>query len=180
MQAYSETQHILVRFGDKWAPSEGTIAAHQKVLMTRGHVWVAKFGRSIGQSRIISIQKQIESGSPTFLMLLASAGQQVSSQSAVGAAFRIDRVQSVRPEDGDLGIPSYYNHFPLPSRTWFRATTCIPLQLKHVEGMRVPGSSTSAMGTLALSMAGAFRLRISNSVLEELGQTSAIPKPDET
>jgi hypothetical protein len=173
MQEYSQTQHVLVRFSDKWAPPEGTIAAHQKVFTTHGHVWVAEFGRGIGQSRITTIQNQIESGTPTYLALLASAGHQVSSQTAVGAAFLIDRVQPGKPDNGDYGIPNYYSHFPLPSVTWFRATTCIPLQRELVEGMRVPRSATSAMMTLKLSMAGAFHLRISNAVLDQLGHISA-------
>ena len=148
-------------------PSGGN-ARSREYLAAQGYVWVAKFGRSIGLSRILALQKQIESGRPTFLVLLTSSRK--STSQTRGAAFQIRQVVPGSPLSGDPGVPPYYSKFPLPATTWFRATKCIPLQATHLEGMRVPGSTMAIMETLATSMAGAFRLRVSNSVLNALEQ----------
>ena len=166
-----EVEHLLVRFSDKWAPSDGTIATHQRVLANLGHVWIAKFGRTVGLSRIRALQKQIDSGVPTFLVLLTSTRKFSTPSSPFGAAFRIDRAQAEGPSRDDPGVPKYYARFPLPARTWFRATTCIQLQRSQLDGIRVRGSPSRVMETLTYSMAGAFRLRITAPVLADFNRS---------
>lgn len=177
MRESSDPEHFLVRFSDKWAPDDGTIMEHQKVLAEQGYVWIAKFGRSIGLSRIRALHKQIESGQPTFLVLLSTSRQSPSQPR--GAAFQITRVQPASPSVGDPGVPAYYSNFPLRATTWFRASTCIPLQSRQLKEMRVPGSLNEIRETLASSMAGAFRLKLSNSVLRFLvkAETSDVSSP---
>jgi len=168
-----QTEHCLVRFNERWAPAEGTIAAHQTVLSDYGHVWVAKFGQGLSDLRIRGLQRQIDSGLVTFLVLLTGAGRRRETAMPRGAAFRLTQIQALRPRREDSASPSYYNSFPLPIGTWFRAIDCVVLMPSHLEGLYVPGSSNQvATATLAMSMAGQFRLRISEKVFADLASLS--------
>ena len=61
---------VVVRFGEHFAPSMGTVVAHQSVIAELGYVWWGILGKPLSQSRIRSIQRQRDDGTMSVFFLL--------------------------------------------------------------------------------------------------------------
>lgn len=97
---------IALRFAENFAPSCGTIAAHQAVLDELGFVWYGKLGNPAS----IAISETILRNDDPRILLIHSGGQE-------RYWAHIDCVQREVPE---VGIPSYYISEAKDFGCWFR------------------------------------------------------------
>ena len=59
---------IALRFADKFAPEEGTIKAHQRVIEMYGFVWYGKMGNAVSQT----ILKELTANEKPRILLIHS------------------------------------------------------------------------------------------------------------
>ena len=57
---------IALRFSDNYAPIEGTIFHHQKIIAEEGYVWFGKFGSNVSKK---IIEEQLKCDDPKFLLI---------------------------------------------------------------------------------------------------------------
>ena len=100
---------IALRFADKFAPEEGTIKAHQRVIEMYGFVWYGKMGNAVSQT----ILKELTANEKSRILLIHS-----------GKPDRywayIDVAQREQPDR--QYIPEYYRENAANFRSWFRVT----------------------------------------------------------
>ena len=100
---------IALRFADKYAPEEGTIKAHQRVIEMYGFVWYGKMGNAVSQT----ILKELTANEKPRILLIHS-----------GKPDRywayIDAAQREQPDR--QYIPEYYRDNAANFRSWFRVT----------------------------------------------------------
>lgn len=100
---------LYLRFGENFAPEEGTIKAHQELISKYGFVWYGKFGGAVSDNSI----NQILSESEPKILLVKSG-----TQSRYWA--RIESVQKTKPEE--KYIPEYYRSQSDKVKCWFKIT----------------------------------------------------------
>ena len=98
---------IALRFADNFAPKNGTIAEHQRIIDVIGYVWYGKLGASVSNPVSQQILKNVDSR----ILLIHS-----------GSSYRywayIDDIQHEVPEIA--AIPEYYRDMADSFKTWFR------------------------------------------------------------
>ena len=98
---------IALRFSDKFAPVNGTIAEHRKYISKKGFVWFGKLGSPVSDKICIELLKNEK---PRILLIHS------------GKLFRywafIDKISKEIPPLND--IPAYYRNEADRFRTWFR------------------------------------------------------------
>ena len=100
---------IALRYAEKFAPDEGTIKAHQKLIDSNGFVWYGKLGNPVSDANIAKIMSQ---ENPRIL-LIHSGGQDRYW------AYITD-IKKKQPLDGEF--PEYYRSIAEKFRTWFCIT----------------------------------------------------------
>ena len=98
---------IALRFFEKFAPSDGTIAEHQKLLDKNGYVYYGKMGTPVSDKNIDILMKQDE-----VKILLIQSGK------ADRYWATVDEIVKKRPPLGTF--PSYYDGIVDRFATWFR------------------------------------------------------------
>lgn len=99
---------IALRFSENFAPSEGTIKAHQDIIDSNGYVWYGKLGTKISNEAKNNILKEDVSK-----ILLIHSGKPDRYW-----AF-IEDILFECPTDID-NIPSYYRNERVKFKTWFK------------------------------------------------------------
>lgn len=98
---------VALRFSDNYAPKEGMIFHHQKIIDKCGYVWYGKFGNRISKDLI---SKQLETNDPKFLLIKSGAIDRYW--------VHFDRFQEAQPEFDK--IPEYYRKNSSDIKCWFR------------------------------------------------------------
>ncbi len=98
---------ISLRFAENFAPADGTIEEHKKLLQKNGYVWYGKLGSSIADPVITSIFKSEE---PRILLIN-------SGKTDRWWAY-VDQIQKSQPSLED--VPSYYHHLASKCKVWIR------------------------------------------------------------
>ena len=98
---------VALRFADNFAPDEGTIVAHEKMLNLNGFVWYGKLGSAVSNKVIDEIQQNDNAK-----ILLIHSGK-----SGRYWAY-IERIQHEVPEIEY--IPEYYRDKTDSFKTWFK------------------------------------------------------------
>ena len=98
---------IALRFANNFAPIDGTIAEHQKVIDKLGFVWYGKLGTSISTT----ISDQILKNEEKKILLIHSG-------SAKRYWAHVDLIQREVPKLET--IPEYYRNMAGQFKTWFR------------------------------------------------------------
>lgn len=99
---------IALRFSENFAPSEGTILAHNKIIETNGYVWYGKLGSKISKDMKDKILKQ----KYPKILLIHSGGLDRYWASIEDVLFEC-------PTDIE-NIPSYYRSERVKFKTWFK------------------------------------------------------------
>lgn len=98
---------IALRFADNFAPEEGTITAHNRIIEKYGYVWYGKLGASVSDKVIADI---MENDNPRILLIHS------------GKADRhwacIEKIQHDTPKVEY--IPEYYRDNAGVFKTWFK------------------------------------------------------------
>ena len=98
---------ISLRYTDKFAPKNGTIDAHQRLIDKNGYVWYGKLGTPIVKNVADMIMSNEE---PRFLL--------IHSGSTERYWVYIDAISKVCPELS--AFPEYYHDIADKCKTWFR------------------------------------------------------------
>ena len=131
----SRVEGIAVKYTDRLAPSEGTVAAHAEVLNNRGYVWFGKVGRRIGADRAEVLKEQSRHGTRTFLVLVRTTQQPFTFH-----LCEIDDILFDLPRDELAAAPDYYARLESPPSTWFRVTRILPLDSSLASDITVTSS----------------------------------------
>ena len=98
---------IALRFSDNYAPTEGMIFLHNKLISEYGFVWYGKFGSKIAKG---IIEEQLKTTDPKFLLIKSGGIERYW--------VHFDLFQDVLP---DLTkIPEYYRNNCSDIKCWFR------------------------------------------------------------
>lgn len=98
---------IVLRYGDAFAPEEGTIEAHRKLILKNGYVWYGKMGLGVSQ-------KGVEACMSSKKVLLIHSGKYDRYW------LTIETVSNDRPANEEF--PSYYADKTDNVKTWFKVT----------------------------------------------------------
>jgi hypothetical protein len=98
---------IALRFADNFAPEEGTIAAHNELIVKYGYVWYGKLGSSVSLKVINEILKNTD---PKILLIHSGKFGRYWAY--------IEKIQHETP-DKDM-IPEYYRNNACKFKTWFK------------------------------------------------------------
>ena len=100
---------IALRFAEKFAPSEGTIGAHQKIIDEKGFVWYGKMGSVVSDA---NISKVLDQENPKILLIHSGGVERYWAY--------IKAVKKEKPKDEEF--PQYYRHISDKFKTWFCIT----------------------------------------------------------
>ena len=98
---------IALRFCDNFAPKEGTISAHEKMIETNGYVWYGKLGSRLSAKTAESI---MTNDIPRILLIHSGAADRYWAY--------IDKIQNEIPNRES--IPTYYRNNAEDFKCWFR------------------------------------------------------------
>lgn len=98
---------VALRFSDKFAPDEGTIAAHEKLIKKNGFVWYGKLGLPLSKKAINYIA---DNEDPKILLI----------HSGKSARYWLHVIEVIKTCPDKNGIPSYYRENSDNFRTWFK------------------------------------------------------------
>ena len=98
---------IALRFSNIFAPAEGTICAHEAMIIKNGYVWYGKLGSKVSAK----VKDDILSDADPMILLIHSG--------STGRYWaHIDKIQNETPPTDE--IPSYYSNRAGDFATWFR------------------------------------------------------------
>lgn len=101
---------IALRFGEHFAPSCGTIAAHQAIIDNNGYVWYGKLSNAVSDKIASAIM-----GMDAPRILLINSGK---------ADRYWANVTEIRKDTPDPdGIPEYYRDNTEKFKTWFKVVS---------------------------------------------------------
>lgn len=98
---------IALRFSNNFAPTEGTIRAHDAMITKNGYVWYGKLGSKVSAK----VKEEILSNTDPMILLIHSG--------SFGRYWaHIDTIQNETPPVGK--IPEYYRNRAEDFATWFK------------------------------------------------------------
>lgn len=98
---------IALRFFEKFAPSDGTIAEHKKIIQKKGYVYYGKMGSAVSDKNISMLMKQ---GRMKLLLIHSGKTERYWAE--------VDKIIKERPKDDEF--PEYYHDLSENFKTWFR------------------------------------------------------------
>ena len=98
---------IALRFSEKFAPPEGTIAAHQALIDAHGYVWYGKLGSALSSK---TVDLLLSNEKPRILLIHSGKSNRYWAY--------IDFAQRTMPSLDE--IPPYYRHMVQNFKFWFR------------------------------------------------------------
>lgn len=123
---------VALRFFEKFAPEEGTIAEHQKLIKKNGYVYYGKMGTPISEKNIKMLLDQEEVKN-----LLIHSGK------AERYWVYVDKIIKEKPELNEF--PEYYHDISDNFKTWFRVNK-IEEAPKNIMGLCKVASSGATLG----------------------------------
>lgn len=104
---------IALRFANNFAPKDGTIAEHEKIIAALGFVWYGKLGSSVSQTVANEI---LSNDNPKILLIHSGSVERYW-------AYIVD-IQHEIPDCE--GIPYYYRYNAKNFKTWFKIVRIEP------------------------------------------------------
>lgn len=98
---------IALRFSENFAPADGTIAEHQKIIEKKGYTFYGKMGSSVSKK---NIELVLSEESPIILLIHSGGIKRYWSY--------IDKITNEEPDLADF--PEYYHEIADKFKTWFR------------------------------------------------------------
>lgn len=98
---------VALRFFEKFAPEDGTIAEHQKLIDKRGYVYYGKIGTPMSDKNIKLLMEQ-----ERVKILLIHSGKTERYWA------HVDKIVKERPDYDEF--PEYYHDIAENFKTWFR------------------------------------------------------------
>ena len=101
---------IALRFSDSFAPVDGTIAEHHKMINANGFVWYGKLGAAVS-SRIL--KELMQCHDPKFLLIKSGKFERYW--------VHFVAVSTEKPPMSEY--PAYYSNKAEAMKTWFKVTS---------------------------------------------------------
>lgn len=139
---------IALRFSENFAPSEGTIKAHQDIIDSNGYVWYGKLGTKVSNEAKNNILKENDSK-----ILLIHSGK-IDRYWAL-----IEDISFECPTDID-NIPSYYRSDRAKFKTWFKVLSFEKAPKDILSNCIVESSKQSLSNVSKFSMSPYFKIII--------------------
>lgn len=98
---------ISLRYTDKFAPDNGTIEAHKRLIEKHGFVWYGKMGSPISEKVALMI---LNNPVPKFLLIHSGAQDRYW--------MYVDKISREQPSYQEF--PTYYHDIASNFKTWFR------------------------------------------------------------
>ena len=98
---------IALRFADNFAPQDGTIAEHEKIISELGYVWYGKFGARVSVNNKSVV---LASGDKRILLIHSGTNKRYW--------LYIEDISYETPELN--AIPDYYRDLAGTIKTWFK------------------------------------------------------------
>ena len=150
-----KTLHLVVRFSDSMFGVGDVMALHNKVVRKYGAVWFGKLGQTISQSRVDTLNQQVEKKVPTFLYL-------VKGNRRKSTAYRapLILVSREKPSENTL-IPEYYAEKDLLQfmKAWMKVGKIKPIEMSEMGSLKAINSVFPISETLVRSSSGYFLVR---------------------
>lgn len=138
---------IALRYGEHFAPSCGTIAAHQRIIDELGYVWYGKLGTRVSDKMCGIIMSQ---ESPKILLICSGKKDRYWAY--------IDQISNSRPGKGEF--PDYYQDKAEQIRTWFRISLFEKASKDIMSVCTVSSSGNSLSETSKHSMSPYFIIEV--------------------
>lgn len=143
---------IALRYTDKFAPKNGTIQSHLKIIEKKGYVWYGKMGKRLS-SKVIRIL--LANKNPRFLLIHSGSFERYW--------LYIDKITYNQPNYEDF--PEYYHNIANNFNTWFRVLKIELADKKVMTKCRVISSGSVLSMVSRASMSPYFIIDF-----EELGE----------
>ena len=98
---------IALRFAEKFAPTEGTIEAHNTLIKKNGFVWYGKMGTQVS---LANADKVLKEETPKILLIHSGGIKRYWAY--------IEAISNERPSFDEF--PSYYHDISDNFKTWFK------------------------------------------------------------
>lgn len=98
---------IALRFSDNYAPEEGMIYHHEKLVKQNGFVWYGKFGNKISKEIIM---EQLKNEDPKFLLIKSGGTER----------YWVHFIEYSETKPDSEYIPQYYRENSEDIKCWFK------------------------------------------------------------
>ena len=146
---------ISLRYTDRFAPQNGTIQEHQRILDEKGYVWYGKMGSPISEKVAEMILKN---DVPRFLLIHSGYTERYW--------MHIDDISRERPADNDF--PQYYHKMGDNFRTWFRVVKIEAADRDVIGKCKVASSGASLSEVSRHSMSPYFIIDYTSDEVQSL------------
>lgn len=138
---------IALRFSDNFAPEDGTIAEHRKLIADRGYVWYGKLG---GKVSLTVINELLNNQEPKILLIQSGKANRYW-------AF-IQAVSYETPPKTE--IPEYYRDNANVFNTWFKVKEIIDAPRDILAHCKVSSSNRLLSEASRSSMSPYFIIKV--------------------
>lgn len=138
---------IALRFAEKFAPQEGTIEAHKKIIEEKGFVWYGKLGTSVSDNNIHLI---MEEKNPRILLIHSGSTKRYWAY--------IKDIKKERPDYSEF--PDYYHETSDRFHTWFKVISIVEAPRNVMSQCNVASSGQVLSLASKHSMSPYFFIRV--------------------
>ena len=137
---------VALRFSDNYAPQQGTIELHEKVINQKGYVWYGKKGLTISNKAVEGILKDEKSR----IILIKSGSNKRYF------AYVEDIKKDLKAIDDISAIPSYYRKQAGEYGAWFKVVRFEEIDNTILDDCYVISSSRRLSDSIKRSMSPSF------------------------
>jgi hypothetical protein len=146
--------HVLIRVRSE---DGATISEHYRVLQEQGRALIGKVGKALGDGFMEQLNRQIASGTETYLFLTTKNGWRGSIYTTYQCGLEAVH-NTLLPGKRDL-VPDYYAAEYEGIGTWFEITSMYELERDEMNRIEVVSSGRTIMSVIK-SMASVFKVRV--------------------
>ncbi len=144
---------IALRFADFIAPEEGTIQAHDNLIVSKGYVWYGKIGSAIADS---AVEMVLDNEAPRILLIHSGTQKRYW-------AF-VDTISRDYPGSGEY--PSYYEDKADKVKSWIRVTKFEPASNDILSKCTVMSSGQPLSNVSRHSMSPYYKIEVPDDALD--------------
>ena len=132
---------LVMRFSDKFAPAEGTIAVHKAIIEEKGAVWYGKFGASPSEK----VLKSLMSEKNPMILLIKNGGKEKYWA----------KIEAYTKTSPTQDVPDYYQNLGDRFGVWFKITDIFQAE-DNVASRCIVASSMRPLSEVLHSMSPFF------------------------
>ena len=137
---------IALRFSDNFAPKNGTIEEHKKIINSQGYVWYGKLGNKISPK----IFDLILANGPVKILLIKASSSERYWATLENVSYEM---QSVHPD--------YYGRDAAYMNTWLKITKIESADNNILEKCIIPSTGSKLSDIYKKSMGSYFNIDVS-------------------